>query len=380
MGARTSRGFDGGAIYGPGVVLFAELQNCTIGTPRDSSPSSTFSSTAGQGNSAKLWNTMATPSVGPSTGSPRHRTSPAVGRNRAETMHNSVDLPERSGRATPRSRLRAVSDWMGRSLDLRGRFSLRPGRSMARMDNQLDRRSEMAELREHIVKRYGRELAQLHGLLLQMGGKVESQLATAVRSVLERDGEAAKAAVEQDQTIDALERDVEQLVVGLFALRQPVAIDLRNVVAGIKISSALERIGDYAANIAKRSPLLIHDRLPPHLTGLASMARLVQENVRLTVNALDLYDADRAIRVWYADEAVDDLFTVIFRELMTYMMEDPRNIASCTHLLFMAKSLERIGDHTTNIAEMVYYAATGEVLLDARPKGKSPGYTDPSVW
>jgi phosphate transport system protein len=222
----------------------------------------------------------------------------------------------------------------------------------------------MAELGEHIVKRYEHELGQLHSVLVQMGGKVESQLAMAVQAVLERDGEAANAAIGQDQAVDALERDIEQLVVRLFALRQPVAVDLRNIVAGLKISSALERIGDYAANIAKRSPLLV--RHPPSsLAGLASMARLVQGNLRLVVDALDLYDPDRAMQVWYADEAVDDLFTVIFRELMTYMMEEPRNITPCTHLLFVSKNLERIGDHTTNIAEMVHYAATGEVRLAA---------------
>jgi phosphate transport system protein len=237
----------------------------------------------------------------------------------------------------------------------------------------------MPELGEHIAKRYERELRQLHSLLVQMGGEVEGQLATAVRAVLESDGEAANAAIRQDQAVDALEHDLEQRVIGLFALRQPVAVDLRNIVAGLKISSALERIGDYSANIAKRSPLLVQHRPPSSLAGLSSMARLVQENLRLVVDALDLHDSDRAMRVWYADEAVDDLFTVIFRELMTYMMEEPRNITPCTHLLFVAKNLERIGDHTTNIAEMVYYAATGEVLLDARPKGTTSVYANPSA-
>jgi phosphate transport system protein len=237
----------------------------------------------------------------------------------------------------------------------------------------------MAELGEHIVKRYEHELGELHSRLIQMGGMVETQLATAVRAVLERDGEAANAAIGRDQAVDALERDLEQLVVRLFALRQPVAVDLRSIVAGLKISSALERIGDYAANIAKRSPLLVLRRPPSSLAGLASMARLVQENLRLVVDALDLYDSERAMRVWYADEAVDDLFTMIFRELMTYMMEEPRNITPCTHLLFVAKNLERIGDHTTNIAEMVHYAATGEVLLDARPKGTTSVYGNPSA-
>ncbi len=233
----------------------------------------------------------------------------------------------------------------------------------------------MAELAEHIVKRYGQELAHLHSRLAQMGGKVEVQLASAVGAVLEGNIESAAAAIEQDPAIDTLERDLEQMVVRLFALRQPMAIDLRNVVAALKISSALERIGDYAANIAKRCDLLVRFRPPSGLAGLANMARLVQENLKLTMDAMDLNDPDRAIQVWNADEAVDDLYTAIFRELITYMMEDPRNITPCTHLLFVAKNLERIGDHTTNIAEMVHYAATGEVLPDTRPKGTTL-YTD----
>jgi phosphate transport system protein len=229
----------------------------------------------------------------------------------------------------------------------------------------------MTELAEHIVKRYEQELRQLRSLLAQMGGTVESQLASAVQAVLEGNAEAATAAIDQDPAVDALERDVEQFVIRLFALRQPMAIDLRNVVAAIKISSALERVGDYAANIAKRCALLIQFRPPFSLAGLASMARLVQGNLRLAVDAIDFHDPDRAMQVWRADKAVDELYTAIFRELITYMMEDPRNISPCSHLLFVVKNLERIGDHTTNIAEMVYYAATGEALPDARPKGTS---------
>lgn len=226
----------------------------------------------------------------------------------------------------------------------------------------------MTELAEHIVKRYEQELGRLRSLLGQMGGAVEAQLASAVRAVLEGNGEAATAAIAQDPAVDTLERDVEQLVIRLFALRQPMAIDLRNVVAALKISSALERIGDFAANIGKRCALLIHSHPLPSLAGLASMANLVQGNLKLVVDAIDLHDPDRAMQVWSADKAVDELYTVIFRDLIAYMMEAPRNISPCSHLLFVTKNLERIGDHTTNIAEMVYYAATGEVLPDTRPK------------
>jgi phosphate transport system protein len=145
-------------------------------------------------------------------------------------------------------------------------------------------------------------------------------------------------------------------------------------VAALKMTVDLERIGDYAANVAKRSIVLAQFTLPYSLAGLGHMARLVQENLKLTVDAIGENDADKAMQVWRSDLMVDDIYTVIFRELITYMMEDPRNISPCTHLLFIAKNLERIGDHATNIAETIYYAAKGESLPDARPKGDSSAY------
>jgi phosphate transport system protein len=141
-----------------------------------------------------------------------------------------------------------------------------------------------------------------------------------------------------------------------------------------KSNSDLERIGDYAANVAKRSIVLSQFSLPFSLAGLANMARLVQENLKLVVDAVGESDAEKAIRVWRSDQLIDDLYTVIFRELITYMMEDARNITPCTHLLFIAKNLERIGDHATNIAENVHYAVTGEVLPESRPKGDTSAY------
>jgi phosphate transport system protein len=173
--------------------------------------------------------------------------------------------------------------------------------------------------------------------------------------------------------VDALERELESFVIRLLALRQPVAQDLRQIVAALKMSSDLERIGDYAANVAKRSIVLSQFNLPFKLGGLAHMARLVQESLKLTVDAIGDEDADKAIQVWRGDQAVDDIYTAIFRELVTYMMEDPRNITPCTHLLFIAKNLERIGDHATNISETIHFAATGE-SLEARPKGDSANY------
>jgi phosphate transport system protein len=232
----------------------------------------------------------------------------------------------------------------------------------------------MTEAPEHVVKSYDQELKRLNNLLAEMGGIVESQLALAAEAILNRDAGAATRAVEEDVKVDALEREAEQFVIRLLALRQPVAGDLRQIVAALKITDDLERIGDYAANVAKRSIVLSQFALPYSLSGLAHMAQIVQQNVKEIIDALGDSDADRAAAVWRSDELVDDMYNAIFRELITYMMEDPRNITPCTHLLFIAKNLERIGDHATNIAETVYYAVTGENLPDARPKGNSSAY------
>ncbi len=224
----------------------------------------------------------------------------------------------------------------------------------------------------HIVTSYEQELRQLRDLLTEMGGQVESQVALAARAVATRDGEAASRAIEQDHAIDELQRRTEAFVMRLLALRQPMASDLRGVVASLRITAALERIGDYARNIAKRSLVLNESGFHQRLGGIAQMSRLVQDNLRVVMDAVGEGDPVRAEEVWRSDEAVDDIYTAIFRELITYMMEDPRNITPCTHLLFIAKNLERIGDHATNIAETVFYAATGENLPDSRPRGSSP--------
>jgi len=226
----------------------------------------------------------------------------------------------------------------------------------------------------HIVKSYEQELAQLRDMITRMGGMVESQLALATVAVVEGDGAAASRAVEQDPAVDAIEREAEAFVIRLLALRQPVASDLRQIVATLKITTDLERIGDYAANIAKRSIVLAQFNLPFSLSGLSQMARLVQENLKLVIDAIDLADPEKAVQVWRADQAVDDIYNALFRELITYMMEDPRNITPCTHLLFVAKNMERIGDHATNIAEIAYYAISGEVLPEGRPKGDNSAY------
>lgn len=232
----------------------------------------------------------------------------------------------------------------------------------------------MSDAPEHLVKSYDQELKHLRDLLIEMGGIVESQVAAAAEAIMTLDPAAAMRVVEEDPKVDALERKAEQFVIKLLALRQPVAGDLRHIVAALKITGELERIGDYAANVAKRTIVLAQYSLPYSLSGLGHMAELVQEHLKTIIDAIGESDADKAVEVWRSDQIVDDMYNAIFRELITYMMEDPRNITPCTHLLFIAKNLERIGDHETNIAEMVYYAVKGEVLPDTRPKGTSAAY------
>jgi len=232
----------------------------------------------------------------------------------------------------------------------------------------------MSESPEHVVKSYDQELKRLRGLITQMGGIVETQVALAADAIMHRDAAAATRAVEEDPKVDALEHEVEGFVIRLLALRQPVAGDLRQIVAALKITVDLERIGDYASNVAKRSIVLAQFSLPYSLAGLAHMALLVQGQLKSIIDALGENDADKAVEVWRSDQVVDDIYNAIFREVITYMMEDPRNITPCAHLLFIAKNLERIGDHATNVAENLYYAVTGETLPESRPKGDTSAY------
>ncbi len=232
----------------------------------------------------------------------------------------------------------------------------------------------MSDAPEHLVKSFDAELKRLRDMLSEMGGIVENQVAMAAEAIMSRDAGAATKVVEDDPKVDALEREIEQFVIRMLALRQPMAGDLRRIVAGLKITGDLERIGDYAANVAKRSIVLGQYNLPYSLAGLAHMAHMVQDQLKSIIDALSESDTDKAVEVWRSDRVVDDIYNALFRELITYMMEDPRNITPCTHLLFIAKNLEQIGDHATNIAETVYYAVLGEVLPDVRPKGDTSSY------
>jgi len=224
---------------------------------------------------------------------------------------------------------------------------------------------------QHIVRSYEQELQRLKTLLTDMGGITESQVALATQGILRRDTEAAGRAVAADSRVDALEHEIEGFVIRMLALRQPMADDLRLIVAALKISADLERIGDYAANVAKRAIVLGRVGQDFNLSGVAHMSELVQRNLKLIVDAIGEGDIAKALEVWRSDQQIDDVYNGIFRALITYMMEDPRSITPCTHLMFIAKNLERIGDKATNIAEILHYAITGEAIQGQRPKGES---------
>jgi phosphate transport system protein len=232
----------------------------------------------------------------------------------------------------------------------------------------------MAEQGEHIVRSYEEQLKKLREMIARMGGLAERQVADAAYALVRRDTELASEVIGRDGEIDQLERDIENFCVRLLALRQPMASDLRFIIAAMKVSNAIERIGDYARNCAKRAVVISQQPQIGTMTGFQWMAKLVQENLKDAIDSLVNQDADSAERVWAADASVDDVYNGIFRELLTHMMEDPRNITAATHLLFVAKNYERIGDHATNIAETVFYAVHGGSLPDERPKGDTSPY------
>ena len=232
----------------------------------------------------------------------------------------------------------------------------------------------MEQMQEHTVRSYGEDLRRLREVIERMGGLAEQQVADAALALVRRDTDLAAEVVQRDAALDALEREIENFCIRLLALRQPMGPDLRLIVAALKISHGLERIGDYARNAAKRSIVLAEQPPLGSLNGFQRMARMVQSNLKDAIDALVNNDAAKADEVWANDEPVDEVYNGIFREMLTFMMEDPRNITAATHLLFIAKNLERIGDHATNIAETVHYAVKGEALPDDRPKADSSAY------
>jgi phosphate transport system protein len=221
---------------------------------------------------------------------------------------------------------------------------------------------------EHIVKSFDSELTRLYGEINGMGELALSQLSRALDAVNQRSASIASEVIEQDKQIDALERDVGHDVLRLLALRQPMARDLREVYGALKVSADIERIGDYAKNIAKRSIILSGTQALPATGGLTALINLAKELVSEALLSYKSHDAERAIAVRVRDIELDRAYTSLFREVLTYMAEDPRQITPSTHLLFMAKNIERIGDHATNIAEVAYFVVTGDNLIEARPK------------
>ena len=228
---------------------------------------------------------------------------------------------------------------------------------------------------EHIVKSFDEELKQLSQMVAQMGGLAEAQLQAAIEALVARDAEQAARVVEGDVRIDQLERQIGNQTIRMLALRQPMAQDLRQVVAALKISSDIERIGDYAANVAKRAIALTQSPPMRPVGGIARMGRLVQQIIKDTLDAFSANDADKAVAAWKRDQEVDDMYNSLFRELLTYMMEDPRNIGPSTHLMFIAKNIERIGDHATNVAEIIHFLVRGEDITEARPKSDKTSFT-----
>ena len=226
----------------------------------------------------------------------------------------------------------------------------------------------MATAGGHTVKAFDQDLGELRALISQMGGLAENAIHESMRCLTYRDYDAALRVVADDKKIDVLETEAEGRVVQLIALRAPMADDLRAAVAALKIAGIVERIGDYAKNIAKRVPQLEGGGQIEALSLLAEMGRIAAEMVHDVLDAYVEHDADKAQQVTARDRAVDDFYDSIFRALLTFMMEDPQEITRSAHLLFVAKNIERIGDHATNIAEMVYFTVTGERLAD-RPRG-----------
>jgi phosphate transport system protein len=234
----------------------------------------------------------------------------------------------------------------------------------------------MEQQSEHTVRSYEEELALLNNKIAKMGGLAEKVLGQSFDALDRRDPDLAANTIGEDEEIDQLQREIEEQAVVMIARRQPMAYDLRQIMAALRISSDLERIGDLGKNIAKRAVAVVTEQQPKQLMmGLRHMGELSLNQLKEVLDAFIERDAERALNVWYKDEEVDAMYNSLFRELLTYMMEDPRNIGLCTHLLFGAKNIERVGDHATNIAETVYYLVHGRPIMDQRPKGDTTSST-----
>jgi len=234
----------------------------------------------------------------------------------------------------------------------------------------------MAIMMEHTTKAFDADLQELARMIVEMGGLAERQIGDAVDALNRRDAALAHSVVATDARIDNLQHEIEEKAILTIARRQPMAVDLRDVVSALRVSNDLERIGDLAKNIAKRVEVLDDElNLQKVMRGVEHMTELVLTQIKDVLDAYARRDVDKAVQVWRGDEEVDAVNNSLFRELLTYMMEDPRNISVCIHLLFCAKNIERMGDHATNIAETIYYMVEGHILPDERPKGDTTSTT-----
>jgi|SRR6185312_4895723 phosphate transport system protein len=233
---------------------------------------------------------------------------------------------------------------------------------------------------EHTAKAFDVDLQELTRMVAEMGGLAEKQIADAVDALARRDADRAQRTVASDPSIDALQAEIEERAVLTIARRQPMAVDLREIVGALRVSNDLERIGDLAKNIGKRVLALDGEFHPPKLIrGVEHMGALVLTQLKEVLDSYAGHDLKKAMVVWNGDEEIDAMCTSLFRELLTYMMEDPRNITFCIHLMFCAKNIERMGDHATNIAETVYYMIEGHAIADQRPKGDTTSFATLAV-
>jgi phosphate transport system protein len=228
---------------------------------------------------------------------------------------------------------------------------------------------------DHTAHAFDSDLNEIARKVAEMGGLVERQITDAVQALLERDGELAEHVITTDPAIDAMQRDIEEKAILTIARRQPMAVDLREIVGAMRVCNDLERVGDHAKHIGTRVVALSADLYPQTLIrGVEHMADLVLAQLKQVLDAYGSRDLQTALTVWKGDEEVDALCTSLFRELLTYMMEDPRNITFCMHLMFCAKDIERMGDHATNIAETVYFMIEGRPITEQRPKGDTTNF------
>ena len=234
---------------------------------------------------------------------------------------------------------------------------------------------ERAPMTDHTTKAFDVDLREITRMVADMGHEVEKEIAHALDGLGNRDADLAQRAIALDAGIDALQHEIEEKAVLTIARRQPMAIDLREIIGAVRIANDLERMGDLAKNIGKRVGPLSEDLHPANLMlGVERMGELVLGRIRQVLDSYAKRDLELALTVWNGDEEIDSACTSLFRELLTYMMEDPRNITYCLHLMFCAKNIERMGDHATNIAETVYYIVEGRAIAEQRPKGDTTSF------